>query len=134
MSAEAMSKAFLALKAEVLRDDFSNQEWSCFKRGWEAAMKFMASPRMPCPHPTDPLQRQYYVPPPTIKWSEEENEILRRAAEAGNPTPKEHNPHGLVAFYTDAPAKPWGNPEGYVDHPKGCACGVCEQEEEEEEP
>lgn len=179
MSAEAMSKAFRALKAEVLRDDFSAQEWSCFKHGWDAAMKFMASPRIPAPdvsepvkagefrqrsvgkmpdcpncgsntqvwdtssranlqpelrchragcgrcHVTlpaapDPLQRQYYVPTPVhpgqdalaerfagdlppVKWSERDLEAMHRAAEAGNPTPKEHSPHGLVAFYTDAP-------------------------------
>mgnify|MGYP005609201849 FL=1 len=83
-------------------------------------MKFMASPRIPCLHPTDPLQRQYYVPTPVhpgqdalaeryvgdlpkIKWSDRDLEALHRAAEAGNLPPKDHNPHGLVAFYTDAP-------------------------------
>lgn len=95
-------------------------DFMAFALGWSAAMKFMASPRIPCLHPTDPLQRQYYVPTPVhpgrddlgkrfagdlppVKWSERDLEVMYRAAEAGSLPPKEHNPHGLVAFYTDAP-------------------------------
>ena len=70
-----MSKAFLDLKAEVLADDFTVREWFCFKHGFEAAMKFMSSPRVPAPSTGPSL--------PT--------------------TPTTGEPIPLVAFYTDAP-------------------------------
>ncbi len=139
-------------------DHCSQEEWDGIIRSWRDQKHGIEQPPKPALHPTDPHQRQYYVPPLAIKWSEEEKEILRRAAEAGSPPlvieyphlvgsmdpagpqffeDAEHpgmmrkgfNPHGLVAFYTDAPVKPWGHKEGHVDHPKGCACGLCEPEE-----
>ena len=170
MSREALREALWGYKPGY---KLTVEEQMALEYGWNAAMKFMAPPRIPCLHPTDPLQRQYYVPtpvhpgqdalaqrfvhvdcpecggtgmieaspppspetiafikscmgpdpdPPRFEADPDRPGHLRRAGE-------EHNPHGLVAFYTDAPVKPWGNPEGYVDHPKGCACGVCEQEE-----
>lgn len=84
-------------------DHCSQEEWDGIIKSWRDQKHGIEKPPKPCLHPTDPLQRQYYVPTPAINWSKEEMEILRLAAEAGNQKPKEHNPHGLVAFYTDAP-------------------------------
>ena len=53
----------------------SGEEQRAFAKGWDAAMKFMSSPRMPSPSTGTPL--------PT-------------APATGEPLP-------LVAFYTDAP-------------------------------
>lgn len=133
MSLDAMENALRLYEDSRPMHSVLPQARDGFREGWAAAMRFMAQPRSPssgitvaaplpkpCLHPTDPLQRQYYVPTPVhkepdpvaerftgwkapkIHWSEEELAILQQAAEAGNP-PKEHNPHGLVAFYTDAP-------------------------------
>ena len=41
----------------------SGEEQRAFAKGWDAAMKFMSSPRMPAPATGNP-PRQYYIPTP----------------------------------------------------------------------
>ena len=134
----------------------SMAETVAFGEGFDAAMKFMAPPRIPCLHPTDPLQRQYYVPTPVHPgrdalaqrfvhvdcpecggtgsidsggFDQQDRPInvgcplchgkpvtadqVRAAGwvSANEQPPKVDNPHGLVAFYTDAPVKPPLRPE-----------------------
>ena len=99
MSSKAMENALAEYRAAVPPLSWSAAGPHGFRAGWEAAMKFMASPRIPA-------QQEYNCPPggiplppeelPKIKWSEKDLETMHRAGE-------EHNPHGLVAFYTDAP-------------------------------
>lgn len=99
------------------------------------------TPIQPEPNPVaqrfveDEKRPEYNCPPGGIPLEPEipDPDALRFAEDPSRPgfLRRCHNPHGLVAFYTDAPVKPWGNTEGRVDHPKGCACGLCEQEDED---
>jgi hypothetical protein len=80
-------------------------DFMAFALGWSAAMKFMASPRIPaqpeynCPPGGIPLPPEpARLPDGELLYGAELPEYLRQF-----PLPKEHNPHGLVAFYTDAP-------------------------------
>ena len=90
MSREALREALWGYKPGY---KLTVEEQMAFEFGWNAAMKFTASPRMPLtveyPHlvgSLDPSSPQFFE-------DAERPGMMRKGV----------NPHGLVAFYTDAP-------------------------------